>query len=454
MASRVPNISEPQTLTSLVGQPELYESLRSIVSMLKALAAYLRELPPIPTSVALHHLTHEDGGSDEISVAGLSGILADPQTPLPHASSHEDGGGDELDLTGMSGLLATPQTPAAHKTSHQDGGSDELDLTGMSGLLATAQTPAAHKTSHQDGGSDELDLTGMSGLLATAQTPAAHKTSHQSGGSDAIQLDNLAAPDDNTDLNASSSAHGLFPKLPGGTTNFWREDGTWQPVGSTDAILGQSGVGGARISGLQGSPDIDVAGGSDDEFNTTDTSDPMTGWTTLGSPTTHNINSAAKSHYYVKQSATASLSWVGIYKAKSPSFTVVCKLSDSIFRANNAAAGLFVGESTPGKMLVLERGHFTTSNAGGIAFELFTNPTTYSTTYQNLTRYATGPIYLKLVVTSSTNISAYWSHGGLSWHVVETGRNPGFTVGSVGLCAKAENATYDQEAFFDWIRFS
>lgn len=221
-----------------------------------------------------------------------------------------------------------------------------------------------------------------------------------------------------------------------------------------DAILGQSGIGGARISGLQGSPDIDVAAGDDDEFNTTDTSDPMTGWTTLGTPTTHDINSTAKSHYYVKQSATAGTALVGIYKAKSPAFTVTCKLTDSIFRANNNAAGVFVGEATPGKILALERGHFTTSTVGGIAFEQFTNPTTWSATHQNLTRYAVGSIYLRIVVTSSTNIAAYWSHNGLSWHVVETGRNPSFTVGSAGIFAKSENATYDQEAFFDWIRFS
>jgi hypothetical protein len=43
---------------------------------------------------------------------------------------------------------------------------------------------------------------------------AAHKTRHQSGGADAIKLDDLVTPDDNTDLNVSTSAHGLCPKLP------------------------------------------------------------------------------------------------------------------------------------------------------------------------------------------------------------------------------------------------
>lgn len=41
---------------------------------------------------------------------------------------------------------------------------------------------------------------------------AAHATSHQSGGTDAIKLDDLAATDDNTDLDASAAKHGLMPK--------------------------------------------------------------------------------------------------------------------------------------------------------------------------------------------------------------------------------------------------
>lgn len=42
-----------------------------------------------------------------------------------------------------------------------------------------------------------------------------------------IKLDDLGAPDDNTDLNASTSAHGLLKKLPGGTATFLRGDGTF-----------------------------------------------------------------------------------------------------------------------------------------------------------------------------------------------------------------------------------
>ena len=43
-----------------------------------------------------HATRHQNGGADEISVAGLSGELADPQTPLGHHASHEPGGSDAL----------------------------------------------------------------------------------------------------------------------------------------------------------------------------------------------------------------------------------------------------------------------------------------------------------------------------------------------------------------------
>ena len=153
--------------------------------------------------------------------------VAISQTPLTHKTSHENGGSDEINVAGLSGLLGDAQIPVAHATSHNNNGSDEISVSGLSGLLGDAQTPLAHASSHNNAGSDEISVAGLSGLLADGQTPLAHKASHQSGGSDAIKLDDLAAPDDNTDLNASTSAHGLLLKLAGGSAAYLRADGTW-----------------------------------------------------------------------------------------------------------------------------------------------------------------------------------------------------------------------------------
>jgi len=80
---------------------------------------------------------------------------------------------------------------------------------------------------------------GNDARLSDARTPTTHATSHASGGGDALQLDNLSAPDDNTDLDASLTRHGLLPKLGGGTTNFFRADGTWAapPGGGSDDVI-------------------------------------------------------------------------------------------------------------------------------------------------------------------------------------------------------------------------
>jgi hypothetical protein len=61
----------------------------------------------------------------------------------------------------------------------------------------------------------------------SAHHTESHQSRHNNAGADALKLDDLAAPDDNTDLDASTSAHGLLKKLPGGTTNYLRADGTF-----------------------------------------------------------------------------------------------------------------------------------------------------------------------------------------------------------------------------------
>jgi len=47
------------------------------------------------------------------------------------------------------------------------------------------------------------------------------------GGKTNLKLDDLGIPDDNTDLNATTSQHGLLSKLPGGTNISLRGDGTF-----------------------------------------------------------------------------------------------------------------------------------------------------------------------------------------------------------------------------------
>ena len=61
-----------------------------------------------------------------------------------------------------------------------------------------------------------------------------------------VRIDQFAACADNTNGNASSSAHGLLKKLDGNNTHFLRGDGEWaEPAGSTE-FTGDSGEGGEK----------------------------------------------------------------------------------------------------------------------------------------------------------------------------------------------------------------
>lgn len=80
------------------------------------------------------------------------------------------------------------------------------------------------------------------GSKPTTFAPSAHATSHQSGGTDPIKLDELAAPDDTTDLNVTSATHGLVPKLPADSAKFLSGVGTWiRPAPATHAGTHKSG---------------------------------------------------------------------------------------------------------------------------------------------------------------------------------------------------------------------
>ena len=76
----------------------------------------------------------------------------------------------------------------------------------------------------------------VNGTIQAGDLPA-HASRHQSGGADAIKLDDLAAPDDNTDLNASTSAHGLLKKLDGNAAHYMDGSGNWStPAGGGGGV--------------------------------------------------------------------------------------------------------------------------------------------------------------------------------------------------------------------------
>lgn len=128
-----------------------------------------------------HATTHQDGGSDEISVLGLSGLLADAQTPLGHHVSHETGGSDALAHLSAaildSGTLSDARLSNTIVAGGPTGDATHVAqitqdahgrLTAVSSVLITGVTPAGHHVSHETGGSDAL--TALSAAILTSGT--------------------------------------------------------------------------------------------------------------------------------------------------------------------------------------------------------------------------------------------------------------------------------------------
>jgi hypothetical protein len=221
----------------------------------------------------------------------------------------------------------------------------------------------------------------------------------------------------------------------------------------TDAILGQSGVGGATITGLQGSPDIVAGGGSDHEFDST-----TIGGSNLGSPDTIDANTTALSHLYIKKGASNNENIYGRYWSWTPSNgqILTAKLAGETVRNQFNMVGLGVAEASPGKVEGIMFSHI---NAYGTIYHTqWSSPTGSTTTVTSnafgdqLPRYS--PIYFKITYNSSTSLDFAFSYSGLpgTWLSVTSARNPGFTVGAFALFLMVNNAGADLEALFDWVR--
>jgi len=203
------------------------------------------QIDDLSSSFLDHSARHENGGSDEINVTGLSGELADPQPPKAHANTHGYGANDALTVThqmldttnspsdgqvlsyeaanakmewvdqsgGSSNIAlffalrssrvipimgaAVGGVPESHAFTHQNGGSDEIDVTGLSGELADPQPPKAHALGGAEHTADTLANLNAKISDATLddssqpRDPKAHANTHESGGSDAINASNL-----------------------------------------------------------------------------------------------------------------------------------------------------------------------------------------------------------------------------------------------------------------------
>lgn len=147
--------------------------------------------------------------------------------------------------------LSDARDPTAHAVSHRHGGSDEVaTATPSANGIPKADSGGKLSTGWLDTGTGASQVViGNDSRLSNARVPTVHASTHLSGGSDPIKLDDLAAPDDNTDLNASTLKHGLLRKLSGDADQYLDGAGNWTTPEGT------GGGGGGRATPYYIPPD-------------------------------------------------------------------------------------------------------------------------------------------------------------------------------------------------------
>jgi len=113
-----------------------------------------------------HSARHEAGGDDVINVAGLSGVLADPQTPIGHHTLHELGNADAIVNPLNAGALPALTTGKIWKgVGDRPAEADPYtDAKAVDAIEADDNLPVASITFIIDGGGSVI-TTGIKGAL-------------------------------------------------------------------------------------------------------------------------------------------------------------------------------------------------------------------------------------------------------------------------------------------------
>ena len=228
--------------------------------------------------------------------------------------------------------------------------------------------------------------------------------------------------------------------------------GTWAQVGgAADIVQGQSGGGNFRIPVLGTSPDILPASPSayDDEFGAA-----LSGWSALGTLDVSEAN-VLPSHYHLQTAAAGAWLVYGIYKTiPTPPFTVTTHIRSCLLNANYQNYGLMLAEAVPGKLMLFGNMFWNGNDNSG--YGLWTNRTSRASWSGDSFISPTGAraYFIRMIVTTLTNITLQTSVNGYIWRTIYTGVNPGFTAGNVGLFATPNDQSQKLEAYFDWIRFT
>lgn len=300
------------------------------------------------------------------------------------------------------------------------------------------------------------------GSTTQGQGLGLHAARHQQGGIDPIKLDDLATPDDNTDLNVSTSRHGLTPKISGSDGDVLTKSGA-AAVWATASGSGGSGTGNVTDSTVfgsepAGSPGPDV--GDLDLYSNAPLISRYTGsvWVPWGpifpltapvSPDFSWINQGPASidttngGIYLLAPAGAGDN-MRIRKKTAPStpYTITAAFLHMVTAIDAPNIGMVFRQSSDGKLATCGFGGNATDVKTSLGALKFTNPTAFSASYASVAFYPSNVLWLRIADDGANRICS-WSADGQHWFVLHTiGRTDFLTADEVGFYANSNNATW------------
>lgn len=350
----------------------------------------------------------------------------------------------------------------------------------------------------QDGGfidvpAQNIDHDDLINVTTDQHHAKLHETSHRNGAADALKLDDLATPDDNTDLDASTTKHGLMQKYPNDSAKFLDGAGNFSTVpgsseavdvanidgSATDQIWEKvfSNDGSVTISILANGEAIDLAAGGgtpiwqpdrppasagadDDEFDGNSGGVP-TGWTEMdidGNITVGEDNSGLT----LVQATHTGNSVGGVYKAiPAGDFTIWTKLSMSGQVGSNfiqAGLALMVDPTSSTDDLVVFRVYMNiTSEAASAEVTNMSDYVNFGTVVGSVATLGSatsgaGSAYLRIRRTGTT-YGFDFSTNGIAWYRLAN-TTIAITPAYYGIVINNNNTGADQKvtgAFFRYL---
>ncbi len=356
-------------------------------------------------------------------VSGGSVHGAIPVSSLPaHSSTHQNAGGDEISVAGLSGELADPQPP-------------KLTVKEADGAPSVANVSEIRLTNGKltdvGGGVVSIDLTGDAGSPDAADvtyTPAV--LTDWDGDADPGDvdeaLDQLAERVDDLEGGGGAGA----PTTAKYVTT------------AADAGLSAEVV----IPGLAASADIAGAGGAGtaEEF---DSGASPFAWSSA--PDAEDVNTTIKSHLYLTVSdGTERLGT----KAWSPAGALDARTKITIGQSevsSSVAFGLLIADADASERVLLNLSNDPANQRIVVAANTYTSATY---TQRGSSWYINANVvYLQITRDGSNNWRFWWSTNGLLWQLIAT-QSFTFTVAKIGFRLRGPTSAGVGYAGCDWLR--